>query len=220
MVEPAPGAFITLEGGEGAGKSTQARRLFAALRAHGVDAVLTREPGGAPGAEAIRDLLLSGSLDRWSRLSEALLFAAARSDHLEKTIRPARRRGIWVVCDRFHLSTRAYQGIDEASLMQVRALEAMVLRPGEPDLAIVLDVAETTAARRLQSRGRAPDRMEGRGAAFHAAVRERFRRLAGEPGIVLIDAEGEEDAVFRALWGAVVAHWPVLAPDARLDPAP
>jgi dTMP kinase len=201
------GRFITLEGGEGVGKSTQARRLAEALRARGLDVVLTREPGGSPGAETIRSLLLEGQGDRWSAGAEALLFAAARSDHVRQTIRPAVARGAWVVCDRFLDSSRAYQGSagglgDESVLAMHRVGSAGYL----PDRTLVLDLADAEAAARAHARDSgAPDRIGGREREFHRAVTGAFRDIVvGEPERVrLIDAAGPEDEVTERLLAAL-----------------
>ena len=193
------GRFITLEGGEGVGKSTQARRLAEALRADGREVVSTREPGGSPGAEAIRALLLEGDGDRWSARAEAALFAAARADHIEKTIRPAVERGGWVVCDRFVDSSRAYQGIagglgDELILGLHESCSAGFL----PDRTLVLDLPDREAAARATERDAGlSDRIGGRDERFHRSVTEAFRRFAAqEPArIRLIDASGSEEQV-------------------------
>ncbi len=201
------GKFITLEGGEGVGKSTQARRLAEALRARGLDVVLTREPGGSPGAEAVRSLLLEGEGDRWSMPSEALLFAAARADHVARTIRPAIEAGQWVICDRFLDSSRAYQGVagglgDEA-IQQLHQTGSMGF---VPDRTLVLDLADEEAAARAHARdGGEADRIGGREADFHAAVVSAFRTFAEqEPGrIRLIDASGTAEQVSERLVQAI-----------------
>jgi len=186
------GRFVTLEGGEGAGKSTQARALAAALEARGLSVTVTREPGGSAGAEAIRGLLLSGDTARWSARSEALLFAAARADHVERVIAPALAVGRWVISDRFLDSTLAYQGgaegIDDAAIL---ALHAFGSRGLMPDRTFVLDLPAAEGERRAHVRDAgAGDRFARRGAAFHERVREAFRATAAaEPDRVrLIDA--------------------------------
>jgi dTMP kinase len=197
------GKFITLEGGEGVGKSTQAKRLAEALRALGVEVVLTREPGGSPGAEAIRSLLLEGEGDRWSMPSEALLFAAARADHVSRTIRPALEAGQWVICDRFLDSSRAYQGLaggmgDEAILQLHQTGSSGFL----PERTLVLDLADEEAMARVHARdGGEADRIGGRDARFHSAVVNAFRSFAEqEPGRVrLIDASGDAEQVTERL---------------------
>lgn len=178
------GRFLSLEGGEGAGKSTQARALAAALRQRGVDVVVTREPGGSPGAEAIRALLLEGEPGRWSARAETLLFAAARADHVEKVIRPALDAGRWVICDRFVDSTRAYQGvaggIDDADVLALHAFGSEGLLP---DRTFLLTLPLALGAERAARRDRgASDRFAARGSDFHAAVATAFERFgAAEP---------------------------------------
>jgi dTMP kinase len=202
-----PGRFITLEGGEGVGKSTQGRRLAAALRARGIDVVETREPGGSPGAEAIRSLLLDGDIDRWSAPAEALLFAAARADHVQRTIRPALEAGKWVLCDRFLDSSLAYQaivgGIGEA---RIRSLHDVGSGRFFPDRTLLLHLDQQEAARRTAQRDRTgADRFGARDDAFHAAVNRAFQDLAGrEPArFRVIDAAGEQDAVTARLLAAL-----------------
>ncbi len=197
------GRFISLEGGEGAGKSTQARRLAAALEARGLHVLVTREPGGSEGAEAIRALLMEGAVARWSPHAEALLFAAARADHVEKTINPALAAGSWVISDRFIDSTRAYQGvaggIDDAALM---ALHGFGSRGLLPDRTFVLEIPPSEGAARASGRdGAAADRFAAREAGFHEAVAAAFRRYAAdEPERVrLIQASAAPDAVTDAL---------------------
>lgn len=174
------GRFLSLEGGEGAGKSTQVRALAAALEARGISTLVTREPGGSEGAEAIRGLLMQGDVQRWSAHTEALLFAAARADHVEKTIRPAIAAGSWVICDRYIDSTRAYQGmaggIDDAAIL---ALHAFGSRGLLPDRTFVLEVPPAEGARRAAGRdGEGADRFARRGEDFHIAVADAFDRFA------------------------------------------
>lgn len=199
------GRFITLEGGEGAGKSTQLEALSAALKDRGIDVVETREPGGSPGAEAVRDLLLTGEDDRWNPRSEALLFAAARADHLTRTIRPALEAGRWVLCDRFLDSSLAYQGgAGGLGIDEVRAINAFAIGDTMPDRTLVLALAEGGArARERDDAG--SDRIGGRPAAFHQKVDLAFRQLAAdEPERVhLIDASGDRDEVTRRLLDAL-----------------
>ena len=201
------GRFISLEGGEGAGKSTQAKRLAAALAARGIGAVLTREPGGSEGAEAIRTLLMQGDVTRWSAHSEALLFAAARADHVEKTIRPALGAGRWVICDRFIDSSRAYQGvaggIDDAAVL---ALHGFGSRGLLPDRTLLLELAPDHGRLRAAGRdGAAADRFAARGEAFHADVAAAFRRFAAhEPDrFRRIDADHAIDSVAEAVFAAI-----------------
>ena len=197
------GRFISLEGGEGAGKSTQAKRLVEALAARGITALMTREPGGSEGAEAIRGLLMQGDVTRWSAHSEALLFAAARADHVEKHINPALGAGSWVICDRFIDSSRAYQGvaggIDDAAVL---ALHGFGSRGLLPDRTFVLEVSSDQGRVRAEVRdGADADRFAARGAQFHADVATAFRRFAGqEPErFRLIDAGGTAEQVTAAL---------------------
>jgi dTMP kinase len=176
------GRFIVLEGGEGAGKSTQARLLAEALRARGIEVVTTREPGGTPGAETIRALLLHGEGEGWNPRAEALLFAAARSDHVEKLIRPALARGAWVICDRFLDSSRAYQGggggLSDGDIRELHRIGSAGLLP---DLTILLEVSPQVAAERLARRDPGgSDRIGSRDAAYHARVAAAFARYAEE----------------------------------------
>jgi dTMP kinase len=197
------GRFITLEGGEGAGKSTQARLLKAALGAKGVPVMLTREPGGAPGAERLRALLLGGEVE-WSPLAETLLHFAARSEHVERTIRPALAGGMTVVCDRFADSTMAYQGYGQGA---DRAVIATLTRAIGlvPDLTIVLDVEPAVAFARLKARGGEPDRYERLGADFHARVRAGFRSIAEAETArcVVVDAGGSEAEVHERVLAVI-----------------
>lgn len=201
------GRFVSLEGGEGVGKSTQARRLADALRARGIDVLETREPGGSPGAEAIRALLLQGDADRWDAGAEALLFAAARADHIAKTIKPALAAGRWVVCDRFVDSARAYQGGasnlgDDAIL----ALHQIGSKGYLPDRTLLLDLPADIAANREFARdGGDSDRIGGRDARFHEAVIANFRAMAAaDPTrFRVIDASGAPDMVTARLLLAI-----------------
>ncbi len=193
------GRFISFEGGEGVGKSTQIGAVSARLREHGIDVVVTREPGGSPGGEAIRDLLLHSPDDSWLPESEALLFAAARSDHVARCVRPALEAGSWVLCDRFIDSTRAYQGggsgLADADIMALHRIGSGGLLP---DRTLLLNLtSEEAQARRLARQLDRPDRFEDRQAAFHARVHARFIELAAsEPErIRIVDAAGPVDAV-------------------------
>lgn len=200
------GRFITLEGGEGAGKSTQLRALAAALRARGISVVETREPGGSEGAEAIRTLLLTGGADRWSARAEALLFAAARADHIEKTIRPALERGDWVLSDRFLDSSRAYQGQGALGDADILALHRIGSEGFLPDRTLLLTLPEEDATARARARdGDAEDRIGGRDSRFHRAVADAFDRFArDEPGRVrAVDATGQADVVTARLLAAI-----------------
>ncbi len=199
------GRFITLEGGEGAGKSTQARLLADALCIRGLPVLRTREPGGAPGAELLRGLLLSGAVD-WSPQAETLLHFAARAEHVAKTIRPALEAGMWVVCDRFFDSTLAYQGhgqgADQALIHAQIALLGIV-----PDRTLVLDVSADVAAERLRRRGGVADRYERADAGFHLRVNQAFRDIAAaNPGRCrVIDADGGLAEVHARVLAAATA---------------
>ncbi len=200
------GRFITFEGGEGVGKSTQIRRLSARLTEAGREVVATREPGGSPGAEAIRDLLVKGAADRWSPVTETLLMYAARRDHIERVIRPALARGAWVVCDRYADSTRAYQGAaggTDPGL--IAAMETFVLEEVRPDLTLVFDMAPEAGLARAADRTHAETRFESKGAAFHARLRQAFLDIAkAEPErCEVVDATQDMDAVEAAVWRAV-----------------
>ena len=199
--------FVTLEGGEGVGKSTQARRLVEALRQRGLPVVETREPGGSGGAEAIRALLMQGESDRWGPGAEALLFAAARADHVAKTIRPALADGKWVICDRFIDSSRAYQGgadgIADADLLKLHAVGSGGLLP---DRTLLLMLPGAHAAERALARDNgASDRFGARGADYHERVASAFRALAqAEPErFRIIDASGSPEAVTERLLDAI-----------------
>ena len=190
------GRLVTFEGGEGAGKSTQIERLAAALRAAGLDPLLTREPGGTPGAEQIRELLVQGPPERWLPLSEALLLLAARYDHLVRRLAPALADGRWVLCDRFMDSTRVYQGMAGAvGEAVIDGLHATVLGDLRPDLTLILDVPVATGLGRQGTLGR--QRYEQMTEAFHERVREGFLALArAEPKrCAVIDATRPIDAV-------------------------
>ncbi|WP_309087958.1 dTMP kinase [Phenylobacterium sp.] len=200
------GRFITFEGGEGAGKSTQVKRLAARLEAQGLEVVTTREPGGSPGAETIRDIVLKGAADRWSPVTETLLMYAARRDHIERVIEPALTRGAWVVCDRFADSTRAYQGAaggTDPGL--ISALETHILQGVRPDLTLVFDLSPEVGLERAHARAGAEMRFESKGMAFHQRLRDGFRAIAAaEPErCAVIDAEAPMDAVEAAVWTAV-----------------
>ncbi len=206
------GHFITFEGGEGAGKSTQVQILAERLRAQGLEVVATREPGGSPGAEAIRALLVTGDPDRWSPVSETLLLYAARVDHIQRTIRPALERGAWVICDRFADSTRAYQGAGGGvSPDFVGALEAAVIGDVRPDLTLVLDLPMEQGLARASARGGGEARFEAKGLAFHRRLRDAFLEIAAdEPArCAVIDALASPDRVAEAIWAVVEARLPV-----------
>ncbi len=204
------GLFITLEGGEGAGKSTQIARLKARLEGEGYRVVATREPGGSPRAEAIRTSILRGDGKAYGPFAEALMFSSARHDHLEATIRPALRDGIIVLCDRFADSTRAYQGAMGAiEPALIDRLERVVVGQTRPDLTLILDLpAETGLARanaRRSEAGATVDRFEGEELSFHKRLREAFRAISQDDPqrCRLIDATQPADEVQRTVWRAV-----------------
>jgi dTMP kinase len=208
------GRFITFEGGEGAGKSTQAKLLAERLGRAGVEVTLTREPGGTPGAEAIRELVLTGDVDRWSPMSETLLMYAARRDHIERVIIPARDRGAWVICDRFADSTRAYQGAGgEVRAGFLAALEDFVLEVVRPDLTLVLDLSPEIGLGRVAGRAHATTRFEAKDAGFHVRLRNAFLDIAkAEPErCVVIDAERPADEVAEQIRAAVEARFGLVA---------
>jgi dTMP kinase len=201
------GRFIALEGGEAVGKSTQARRLAAALRERGVDVVETREPGGSDGAEAIRSLLMRGEADRWSAPAEALLFAAARSDHVSRTIRPALESGRWILCDRFVHSSIAYQGIaGGVGEPQIRALHEIGSAGLLPDRVLLLQLDPDEAARRMSRRdGASLDRFGARDEVFHRNVADAFSALAKAETerFRTVSALGDEEEVTQKLVAAL-----------------
>lgn len=212
----ATGKFITLEGGEGTGKSTQVRLLAEALGAAGIAAHATREPGGTPGAEAIRALLVSGDVDRWDAMSEALLHFAARRDHVEKVVRPKLAQGTWIIGDRFADSTMAYQGCAQGLGREaVEALYRLTLGAFAPDLTLVLDVPVTVGLARAGARdNNGETRYERLGPAFHERLRAAFHAIVARAPdrCVLIDATESVEAVHAAV-RAVVAerlgvNWP------------
>jgi dTMP kinase len=202
----AQGRFITLEGGEGAGKSTHVRRLCDALAAAGIEAVATREPGGAPGAEEIRKILVDGEPGRWDPLTETLLHFAARAEHLARVIRPALARGAWVVSDRFVDSTMAYQGyVQGVGRSKVEVISRAVLGDFRPDLTLILDVPAEQGLARAAKRGRGGTRYESMGLEFHARLRDAFLDIAKREAdrCVVIDATQPKDDVAAAVLAAV-----------------
>jgi dTMP kinase len=200
------GRFITFEGGEGVGKTTQIRRLAQALNASGIETVLTREPGGSPGAEVLREVLLSGGAKPFGPFAETILFSAARIDHLETKIRPALERGAWVLCDRFLDSTRAYQGVlGQVEPGLIRTVERIVVGATMPDLTIILDLPAREGLARARARSGQVDRFESEGLVFHERVRHAFQALAAaEPErCVLVDAMRPADAIAAEIFEVV-----------------
>ena len=200
------GRFITLEGGEGAGKSTQLQLLAEALRAQGKTVITTREPGGTEGAEAIRGLLLTGGQDRWNDATEALLFAAARADNVAKLIRPALARGNWVVCDRFIDSTRAYQGgaggLSDADILALHRVGSGGLLP---DRTLLLNLSVQEGARRAEARSATSDRMGAKDRDYYLRVADRFLAMAAEDParFRVIDAAGSPSDVSTRIMSAL-----------------
>ena len=221
------GAFITLEGGEGVGKSTQVRRIVARLEAAGIKAIATREPGGSPKAETLRQVLLSGAAKALGPKAEAILFAAARIDHIDRLIQPALAAGTWVVCDRFADSTRAYQGalggVDPPFL---RALERVTLAGIKPDLTLILDLPASVGLVRAAARrpANAPvDRFESENLRFHEALRDAYLAIAiAEPErCAVIDASASEADVAEAIWQRIQRRLPqFLSPESSLRSSP
>jgi dTMP kinase len=201
------GRFWSFEGIDGSGKSTQARLLADALRLAGHEVVLTREPGGSPGAEEIRRLVLEGSTDRWSAETEILLFTAARRDHLEKTIRPALARGAVVITDRFADSTRMYQGISRGDLAQVvDDLHALMIGV-EPDLTFLVDLPAEMGLARAQSRAGAEMRFEDMGLTLQSQMRSGFLALAAKhPRFAVIDGTKSQDAIAAQILTLALSH--------------
>lgn len=206
------GRFITFEGGEGTGKSTQAAMLADRLETFGLGVVLTREPGGSPGAEAIRHVVLSGAAKPLGVHAEAILFAAARDDHVRQVIRPALDAGHWVICDRFADSTRIYQGsLGNVDARLISGLERISVGDTKPDLTIILDLSPETGLARASRRSGKADRFESEALDFHTKLREAYRELAErEPDrCVLVDASRDSRGVAEAVWAIV---------DQRLEP--
>jgi dTMP kinase len=212
---PTRGRFITFEGGEGSGKSTQIKTLAERLNGAKLRTIATREPGGSPGAEVIRHLLLSGMGKLLGPEAETLLFAAARDDHVHAVIEPALDQGIWVLCDRFFDSTRAYQGrLGKVDPGVLNAIQRVTIGDLKPDMTIILDVpAEVGMQRAAARRGDgAPDRFEAEDVKFHEGLRDAYRQIAAaEPGrCVLIDANAATGVVATRVWTAVRGRFPEL----------
>ena len=217
-----PGRFITFEGGEGSGKSTQAALLARRLKTSGIEVVLTREPGGSPGAEAIRHVLLSGAAKPLGPHAEAILFAAARADHVRETIRPALDVGQWVISDRFADSTRVYQGaLGHLDAQLISGLERVTVGETRPDLTLILDIKPKIGlARAARRRGNnEADRFEAEALEFHERLRAAYRELAQqEPDrCLLVDVSGRAEHVAEIIWEHVSTR---LAPELAPPPAP
>ncbi len=209
-----PGRFITLEGGEGAGKSTLARGLAERLQARGLDVIVTREPGGTPNAEAVRDLLVSGDVERWSPMGEALLLYAAREDHVRTLIAPALEAGAWVISDRFADSTTAYQcaagGLTRSTVEQLHTLS---LGRFQPDLTFVVDLDPQVGLQRTIARGEGATRFEQQPAAFHDALRAEFLAIAArEPArCAVLQGSDTPEALLNAALSEIDARLKVGA---------
>jgi dTMP kinase len=209
------GRFITFEGGEGAGKSTQSDLLGGWLAEQGVATVQTREPGGSPRAEVLRELLLSGLVAPFGAEAEALFFAVARADHMNETIRPALERGAWVICDRFIDSTRAYQGASGVGPEELNRLENLAVGADRPDLTLILDLPAVVGLYRAQSRSGPVDRFEADDIAIQEARRQRFLDIARveTERCVIVDASGTPEEVAKTVQGAVRAQLGAYLPD-------
>jgi dTMP kinase len=205
---PWRGRFISFEGGEGSGKSTQIKTLAERLTAAKLGTIVTREPGGSPGAEIIRHVLLSGMGKLLGAEAETLLFAAARDDHVRSVIQPALKQGIWVLCDRFSDSTRAYQGsLGKVAPAVLNAMERVTIGDLKPDLTIILDVPVEVGMKRAAARrgSGAPDRFEAEDVKFHQQLREAYRQIAADnpQRCVLVDANADPDTVAASVWAAL-----------------
>ncbi|NNC36255.1 MAG: dTMP kinase [Hyphomonadaceae bacterium] len=205
------GKFITFEGGEGAGKTTQAERIVEALGEAGIEAILTREPGGTFGAEAIRDLVLAGTHERWSGMTELLLMYAARLDHVEKLIKPSLERGVWVICDRFSDSSMAYQGHARGlGADRVAAVHAAVMDGFAPDMTILFDIDPILSQKRVQTRGEDLSRFDTEELEFHKKLRTAFLQIADENAdrFHTVDAASSRDAITMQIQHAMMQKFP------------
>ncbi len=219
-----PARFITFEGGEGVGKSTQVKRLAARLSELGISVVRTREPGGTPKAEAIRSFILQGKPEAWGAGAEAVLFASARLDHVNALISPSLEAGKWVICDRFADSTRAYQGLTGGGDdTLIDALEMLALNERTPDLTIILDMEPDIAFERVRQRAvedglkGVADRFEKEDLGFHRRLRDNFLAIAiSNPGrCVVLSADTDEDGLAEDIWRAVIDHFPEMRAKGR-----
>jgi dTMP kinase len=221
---PGRGRFISFEGGEGSGKSTQIRILAERLDAAKLRAIVTREPGGSPGAEIIRHLLLSGMGKLLGPEAETLLFAAARDDHVRTVIKPALSQGVWVLCDRFSDSTRAYQGrLGKVAPEIMNAMERVTIGNLKPDLTLILDVPVEVGMQRAAARrgSGAPDRFEAEDVKFHQQLRDAYRQIAAdEPKrCVLIDANADANTVAASVWAALRNRFFAVSVASAVNPA-
>lgn len=209
------GRFLSLEGGDGSGKTTQAKRLAETLATCGRECLVTREPGGSPGAEDIRALLVNGETGRWDPLSETLLLYAARHDHIERTIKPALAAGQFVVCDRFSDSTFAYQGAGGGLNREtIRRIESVSIGDFKPDLTLILDLPVETGLARSQARAAGETRYESFDVNFHERLRQGFLDAArrSPKRCVVIDASGDAAAVASAIWNVVADRYRLTVP--------
>jgi dTMP kinase len=214
----ASGRFLTFEGGEGAGKSTQIKRLKTRLAGAGIEALVTREPGGSPGAESVRRMLLGGRVKPLGPEMEAVMFAAARADHVDTTIRPAIEAGRWVLCDRFADSTRVYQGEAGVDTAFLDRLETLAVAGYRPDLTILIDVPPATGLARVAARSATagapdPDRFETDGESVHARRRDLFLELAGRQPerFLVVDGTARVEEVEQTIWEAVRRRFSISA---------
>lgn len=204
------GRFVTFEGGEGTGKSTQIKLLAQRLEGLGIETIVTREPGGSVGAEQIRELLVTGDPDRWSPMTEALLLFAARSDHLDRTIRPALAQGKWVLCDRFYDSTMAYQGhAGGIGADTVQRLIEISVGETHPDLTLVFDLPVEAGLARAHAISGEEVRFENKGKEFHEQMRQAYLQIADEnpKRCAVIDASGDIDQVSELIWRSVYTRY-------------
>ncbi|MBT4908065.1 MAG: dTMP kinase [Rhodospirillaceae bacterium] len=213
------GKFITFEGGEGAGKTTQIARLADRLQSRGITTITTREPGGAPGADSIRSLLVSGATDKWDPISEVLLLYAGRREHLRQTILPALNQGAWVLCDRFSDSTMAYQGYGHGiSKDFIRTVHDEVVGASEPDLTLILDIPVDIGVERAVSRNTSTrsgeDRFERMDKSFHERLRAGFLDIAAHAPerVRVIDADSTPEVITEAVWEIVIDRFELTTP--------
>jgi dTMP kinase len=202
--------FISLEGGDGSGKTTQIARLVASLNQRGIQTLATREPGGSPGAEEIRKLVLTGEPGRWDAITETLLMFAARADNVAKAIRPALAAKKWVICDRFTDSTYAYQGAGGGLAREtIRRMETLVLHDFRPDLTFILDLPVAAGIARTKGRAHAETRFEKKGGDFHERLRQAYLAIARRDPerCVVIDAAQDADVVADAIWKTVARRY-------------
>lgn len=207
------GKFISFEGGEGSGKSTQVKEIIEFLKQNHIEVIRTREPGGSEGAEALRDLLVNGAANRWSAISETLMMYAARADHVEKLIRPALERGTWVISDRFSDSTRAYQGAaGGVSAELIEAIDVAAVGDTQPDLIFILDIPTDIGLSRAGNRGAGEQRFESKGILFHERLRSAFlsRAKSDLDRYIIIDANQSKDAISKEIIAVLVKRFPIL----------